>query len=64
MVSLSALAGDLSRRSVPVNAPNRPVNPKLTKNLQPELTTKIKLQLTINVPSSFAFIVESATRAA
>src|SRR5260370_23736211 len=40
-----------------------PVNPPLTMNFKSALTTKISLSFTINVPSSFAFKSESATRA-
>src|SRR6202790_2772127 len=40
-----------------------PVNPPLTKKIKPSLTRKINLRFTINVPSSFAFKCESATRA-
>jgi hypothetical protein len=64
MISLIALAGDLSCRFAAVNAWAEPVNSPLTMNLQEKLTTKIKRQLTINVPSSFAFKSESVTRAA
>src|ERR1700726_3902956 len=44
--------------------PRPPVNVLLTMNLGPALTTKIHLEFTINVPSSFALATESVTTAA
>jgi hypothetical protein len=63
MMSLDALAGDLSCRLAGVNPKGRPVYLPLTMNFSEGLTIKIYLRFTINVPSSFAFKAESVTRA-
>jgi len=62
MISLSALAGDLSSQFAGVNVPEKPVYLCLTMILREALTIKIYPAFTINVPSSFAFKTESATR--
>jgi hypothetical protein len=64
MMSLKGLARDLSCQPATVNANRTLVYPCLTMVVRQPLTKKIYPVLTINVPLSFVFKTESATRAA